>query len=390
MICRALLVLCFHFTISDPSYSQKLTCYDREIIPLDINSLSEEIRYCQFGNIFYYLSSQDLSITNRQIKINKLDLSKKLTTQICIQIPNDFSLDGLPEFSITEKALLIQDFNSLDIYLFKKDRNNAFKFSRKIKTPNNVKFFSMIQLSDDKFLLKDYYNHHPLDNPNAITLAIYNSKNSKFESLIHPSGPCIAFSHLQSSYIATNQKYISLAEACGDKIQIYDTLLKPIKNICLPILADSIILCTDSIPFETDLSKTNPKWLIENLKDYSNERSRIESIVFIDAEHLFISIIPKHYYKNKRLGLIYSIKEDKFSKPEIYGRIVQFEKSIEFPSFPSLKPFCTDQQLTILCSDDYFPDSLWNANEFQINKNKYYEDHDPHFVLLRYKISINN
>ena len=205
--------------------------------------------------------------------------------------------------------------------------------------------------------------------------------------------PCVAFCHLEKSWVDINDKLIAVANPCGYKITLYDfelnvvDLIKPVRKKDWKDIQNNIL------PFETNLYKVNPKTVIDNLLLMQDTISRIEKIFFINRSTLLVSWTGIGCLKNKRKIDVWKIKNRVNSTNSGILTSINYADSdtINLNNVPiSLNDRSNikiENNIVYTINDeDFIPEKDMTVKEFNHLKDLYYEKYDPQFTIGIYKI----
>ncbi len=345
-----------------------------------------------FQDQFVFATSTSWDLSQRILTLNKLELVRYALSKIKILIPTNIKLLQCPTFCITDSFLLLQDEYDLNWFLFIK-KAGQYTYLEQLSPPPRTIFFKAKAISESKFLLTDNYNHHSADSVYNTSLCIYDARLRQFTAEIHPGLPCIGLSHFPQNWISNNSKQIALSEPCGNKIYLYDLALKLTEMICLPVDKHWIDLPENKIPLETRPEKINPKALIEKLNTLLPTFSRIETIHFVNDSILLVNCTIPDSLKSKKTTYIYNTQNRSFEKPEYISFYSKENMAFEKANTPSLN--LTPYQLfsegiyISLEDDNFIPNPNFTISQNETNKNNFYENNDPEFIIriskVRYK-----
>jgi len=380
--------LCFLLLFSVNSFAESgmdtiILTNEISIDPLNRTSISE--------SEFAFISANSWNIEKREMSINKLNISTHVLKSIKVKIPTSIKILQCPTFCLNDSYLLIQDEYELDWFLFK-NVAGEFKFLEKINLPKKTMAFEAKVLNDRLFLLTDLYNHHPLDSTFNSTLCVYDAKVGKIVKTIHPEIPCIGLSHFPHNWISQNKHFIALAEPCGNRIQLYDVQLNFIRTVFLPDSRSWVNLKENKLPLESSPAKINPKSFIEEFSPFLTTFSRIKTIHFANDSLLMISCNHPDSLTIRKENYIYDAAKNKFLSP---SAIIISKNDFSSISNKSTSSFnITPYQLIrngiciSLESDNFIPNSKLTIQENENNKNKFYQDNDPEFIIRISKIKV--
>ncbi|MBL0104387.1 MAG: hypothetical protein IPP51_11925 [Bacteroidetes bacterium] len=383
------LYLCLFICLigKEPSacFAQSLICTKEETFHTAINSLDFQLKFSFFESTITYCTDFDNITGNKTLLFHTMNVTTLLNDSFRIKLPQNIQIETIPEFAATENFILLQDDKTLKIHCFEKRGKTGSMYHGEIKLPEKTSFLNFEPISQNKFLLMDYYNHHPLDSTENISLGIYNAESKIIEKTIHPKSPGIAFSHLQNHYITIGKNRIALAEAAGNKIRVYDFSLKEIITLSLPESVGNFGV--HQFPFETSPDKINPKELIELLKKHSNNIARIESLYYGPDDKLIAGIIPLHEFNSNRLMIAYDETTGLYSLPQKLNFTGQFCDTINIPCWSDYLPSISGNRLLVVSDDSFQTKLCLPKDEYEKRKNSYYETHDAEYIFHLYRIN---
>jgi hypothetical protein len=375
------MALCFLLLFTTQNFAENRmdTIINTHIIsidPLNKASISD--------NQVAFISAKSWNMDKRKLEINKLNLKNLELIKLSIEIPTSLKILQCPAICMTDSFFLIQDEFKLNWFLFK-NVNNQYKLIEQIPLPPHTMAFDARALNEHQFLLTDIYNHHPMDSVKNTTLLIYDARIRKFIAELHPDIPCIGLSHFPQNWISQNETFIALAEPCGSTIRLYDLKLKPIRSIKLPESRNWKNLYGNKLPIETSPAFIDPKSLIEKLSPILSIFSRIETIHFANDSLLLISCSLPDSTRFEKENFVYNINSNVFLQASSVSIARNYENSDRIESAQTFQ--ITPDQLIrngiciSLEEDNFIPDPTLTTIENEINKDKFYEDHDPEFII---------
>lgn len=349
-----------------------------------ISAMNPDVTQNRSGNSLSFTTTSLFNKQTRKLEIIIYDPHLKIKTELKGTIPKNIVIQSSPIFAINKNYLIIQDDDAMNLHLFSISNTN-FIFKNTIKLPEKTKFFCIQFLEKNLFLFSDMYNHHPLEKKFNVSLSIYDASKNKIINTIHPELPCIALSHLDHRWIEFNLENIFLVEPCGNAIHVYDHNLKEEKIIHIETDSKWIDLPKLQLPFETSTDKIHPKFLIEKLKPFIHSFNHIEFISIVNDTLLFLSCTNSDSTsKNESIAFIYNLKEYKLKNHiEFTRNSKQWGNnsiSEELTTIFNSKLLIGNKSISI-SSDSYKPDKNLKYNENQLLKDKYYETHNPEFII---------
>lgn len=380
--------LCFLILVSVNIYAESvkdtiIETKEISIDPLNRSSISD--------NQFAFITSNSWNIKKRELFITNIDLKTFTKIKIKVLVPTSIKILQCPSFCLNDSFMLIQDEYDLEWFLFK-NVSGEFKLIEKIILPSKTKAFDARVLNNHMFLFSDLYNHHPKDSLYNTSLCVFDARSRKIMKVIHPELPCIGLSHFPQNWISQNRELIALADPCGNKIRIYDFQLSQIRTIQLPTTSTWINLPGNKIPIETSPSQMNPKELIEKFGPMLSTFSRIETIHFANDSLLLISCNETDTANYENLNFVYNAKINAFiSSKSIFiseKRKIQNSGRSELTFQLNPHQMIRNGICISLEEDNFIPNPTLTAEENEINKNKFYENNDPEFIIRISKIEI--
>lgn len=378
------MILGFTFMISHASLADNQILKDT-VINTSLSALEPIISYSVTPNEIFYSTPELFDSSNRILQISRMNTQDFKQEKMYCLIPKQIFVAGAPMFCINGSYLLLQDDETLEINLFKCKRD-TFKFISKIIPPERTKYFEMLPLDSELFLLIDLYNHHPSEDKFNASLSIYEPSLNRIMETIHPELPCIAWSHFPKKWVTINDSSIFLSEPCGRIIREYDHSLKPKAIIDLPVMANWKNLPANRFPFETSPDKIHPKLLIDKLKIITSKINRIESINSLGDSLLLISCTGADSIDlSKRIIFLYNPKTKQFWEQPIFcfsSSTINYQSKIRSSIEITLNSVWSGIYKSITIeSDSFIPESGLTKEENEQLKNRYYETHDPEFIF---------
>ncbi len=383
-----IMALCFLISFSFNSFGK---IANDTIILTNENSIDPTFRSCISDNFYSYSTSHSWDINKREIVISKLNLKNHVISKLSIKVPTNIKILQCPTYCLTDSFLLLQDEYDLQWFLFK-NMFGKYKFIDKIILPKNTMALNAKVLNEHMFLLTDIYNHHPLDSVSNVSLCTYDALLRKVTHEIHPVLPCIGLSHFPQNWISQNDKFIAVAEPCGNKIQIYNINLKLTRTISLPLSSSWTNLPGNKIPIETSPALINPKEFIGNFKNTISKFSRIETLQFANDSLLLISCNHPDSAQVTHENFVYNAKQDLFMDPKFIT--IKSSEVSDTNKTSGLTFHITPHQLLrngiciMLLEDNFIPNPKLTTQENENNKNTFYEKNDPEFIIRLSKIEI--
>ena len=380
----SLLILGFTFFSAMRLMAHDLNSDSVATIKTGLLALNPEVIQTRTGGALSFTTTSLWNKEKRELKIIVYDPVSKNKKELKGIIPQNITIQALPTYAINTNYIIIQDDDEMDLYLFRLSNTN-FVFKNKIKSPTRSKFFNINFLEGNTFLFTDIYNHHPAENKYNVSLSIYDAAKNEIVKTIHPELPCIALSHLNHRWIEFNLENVFLVEPCGNAIHVYDHHLKEEKIIHIETDRKWIDLPKLQLPFETSTDKIHPKLLIEKLKPFIHSFNHIEFISIVNDTLLFLSCTNSDSTsKNESIAFIYNLKEYKLKNHiEFTRNSKQWGNnsiSEELTTIFNSKLLIGNKSISI-SSDSYKPDKNLKYNENQLLKDKYYETHNPEFII---------
>jgi hypothetical protein len=381
------MILGFTFMISQASIADNQSLRDT-VINTSLSALEPIISSSVTPHEIFYSTPELFDSASRVLQINKLNTQDFKQEKKYCHIPKQIFIAGAPMFCINGSYLLLQDDETLELNLFK-NKSDTFKFICKIIPPERTKYFEMLPLGKEQFLLIDLYNHHPSEDKFNTSLSVYEPSLNRISITIHPDLPCIAWSHFPKKWVTLNDSSIFLSEPCGTIIHEYDHSLKPKATIELPAMASWKNLPANRFPFETSPDKIHPKLLIDELKTINRRVNRIENITAVDDSLLIISCTGADSLDaSKKIAFLYNPKTKQFwAQPITCFSTTAMNSSSKINS--SIETILNSawsgisRSITI-DNDSFIPQTGLTQEENEQLKNKYYETHDPEFIFKAY------
>jgi hypothetical protein len=356
------------------------------------SSMTNQLKSFLDPPFIYYFTEEEWNDSDRVLKIFSWHTQSEKSDSIILNIPSNIIINHLPDIAINDEYMILTDDEYSDLYRFKKIKN-TYRFVNKLTLPPRSNGKNVSVLKENLFLLECIYNFHPDSETHTVNIGIYDAAKDKIINFIHPPLPCIAFSHLPNKWIAFNNERIALAYPCSYKIVFYDLKLNKTDSIEFNPGNSWRDIPGNKIPVETDPSKINPKILIDHLQKMQDTVTRIERIFFLDNQTLLVSSYGSQPNNTSRRIDVW--KTDKLKSPVFsgYAMGINFagEDSIIINALPPplQSTACIIKNNTIysIQKDDFLPATNMTINEFTQQKDLYYENNDPQFLIQLHKFS---
>jgi hypothetical protein len=151
--------------------------------------------------------------------------------------------------------------------------------------PNRYSY-GKVRAMDDRFILSECYNFHPLDQKQKCIISVYDPESMEIIRTIFPKVDGIAFSHLVNNWIDASNDRVLLVDPVRYQVLLYDKDLKPAGVVNGP--AGSY-----SFPERKDLDrlpKMPGKELVEKVRELDKKYDRIEKAYFINDTLVLVSL----------------------------------------------------------------------------------------------------
>ena len=389
----SILILGFLFSFGKEVRSLGLSSDSICYYKTNLSSIDATIKISAFKNSVAFTTPQLFDSSTNRLEIKISEFTPYSTRSLIGNIPKSLSIYQLPDISLNTHYLILQDFESLGLFVFKIIKN-TFEYQGQIQLPEKCQILNAYPLDEKRFLLTDIYNHHPLDSEYNVSLCVYDATLDSITAEIHPEIPCIALSHLEHQWTSFNSKYIFLAEPCGNRIHRFDHNLKNEKIIEFKEPSNWTNLSENKIPFETSPAKVHPKIVIFKLLDLLPSFNRIETIKTINDSITEIICSTSDTINSKtKQAIFYNSNQDIFTRnfqtysTEFFGNV---QNSAAEQLFNLSNANWSGENKCITLSDDSF---LGNPNlsktENESNKEIYYQTNDPEFVIKIYNLNLS-
>jgi hypothetical protein len=372
----------------------KLNCEQLKCLPTSKISISYIAESFISPPYVYYFTDVDWNDKKRELSVFSVNTNTNKTDSLVLKIPASIIINSLPKIALNENYLILTDDEKFDVYRFHKTKD-TYSYVNKIKLPPYSVGGNVRWLSKNLFLLSSNYNQHPADKLFNTNLGVYDAEKDQIKKFIHPELPCIGFSHLVNSWITNNDNRIALAAPCGYKIFFYDFELNLVDSINYHPKENWEDLPGNTIPFETNPAKSNPKLIIEKLMHLEDSISRIEMIFFVNNSTLLVSSGGNGADENQRridLWKIGFLEKPNYTDPV---KVIDYSQddTIDVKNTPLflLSPLNLDIKNSTLYTfnpEEFIPVKKTTANEFNLLKDQYYEKNDPHYSIQLYKINL--
>lgn len=389
----SILILGFLFIFGKEACSLGLSTDSISFYKTNLSSIDATIKICSFKSTIAFSTPQLFDTSTNRLEIRVTEFHNYTTRSLIDYIPKSIGIHQLPDISLSTHHLILQDFESLGLFVFK-IINNTFEYQGQIQLPEKCQILNAYPLDEKRFLLTDIYNHHPLDSEYNVSLCIYDATLDSITAEIHPVIPCIALSHLEHQWTSFDANFIFLAEPCGNKIHRFDHNLKNEKIIEFKEPSNWTNLSNNKIPFETSPDKVHPKIVIFKLIDLLPSFNRIETIKTINDSitEIICSTSDSNNIQNKQ-AIFYNSKQDVFTNhfqsysTDIFGNS---RNSIAEQLFNLSKSNWIGENKCITLSDDSFlGNPTLSQKENETNKEIYYQTKDPEFEFKIYNLNLS-
>ena len=389
----SILILGFLFIFGKEACSLGLSTDSLCFYKTDLSSNDATIKISSFKNSVAFTTPQLFDSSTNRFEIRVAQFPTYTTQSLISYIPKSLGIHQLPEISFNTHYLILQDFESLGLFVFKIIKN-IFEYQGQIQLPQKCQILNAYPLDEKRFLLTDIYNHHPLDSEYNVSLCIYDATLDSITAEIHPEIPCIALSHLEHQWTNFNSKYIFLAEPCGNRIHRFDHDLKNEKIIEFKEPTKWINLSKNTIPFETSPAEVHPKIVIFKLLDLLPSFDRIETIKTINDSITEISCSTSDTLNIKiKQAIFYNSNQDVFTNnfqmysTEIFGNTKN--SAAEHLFNLSNANWIGENKCITLSDDSFLGNSNLSKTENESNKEIYYQTNDPEFVFEIYNLNLS-
>lgn len=389
---RLITVFCIFICLSSGAQSGNgnLSCAFEKMFRTGKSSLSEDAT-CNISFPFAsYVTDNGWDKAAGVLTVHRVNLTSGKQDSILIPIPAEVKINFQPFICLTKEYMILTDDERSEIYRFLSE-GNSYVFQNKVLLPPNSNGRKVIAITDKMFLVSSFYNYHPADNTNNSNIGIYDAENDTLINFSHPEMPCIGFSHLISSWITATDNLIALASPCGYKIRLYDSHLNPVDSIMYKPGRRWNDLEGNKLPCESDPSKIHPKILIDKLLLLQDSVSRIEKIFFVNNSTLLVSSTAEN--KNRRRIDLWKTSDLKkpFYTNESYALENESADTIRpadrpLPLFNAINIAFRNNKIYTFNEESFFPFQTTTVTEFNDEKNKYYEDHEPEYSIVVYRL----
>ncbi len=355
------------------------------------NSIENRLKSCFLYPNLYYYTSEDWNEEKRMMKFYSFNTTNQHLDSFTVKIPAEIVFMNLPAFSINSNFLIFIDESRFDMYHFTK-KENTYVYEKIIKKNVECAAQDITPLEQNKFLISSFYNWHPDDPWEKSNLFIYDAEKRAITKIAHPQMACLELKVFKTNLVTVSSDRIYLADPCGYKIKCYNFELEQVNEINYNPPGSWTNLPGNKIPGETDVSKIHVKLLIDKLLLMRDTIAMIENIFSINKNMLLVSSSISSNRNIKRIDLWdkQSTKKPIFTNESVN---VSWEGShyIDTNSLPfflkdPISYYIKDNFLYTVDETDFYPPKNSTLQEFNFNKDKYYEKNDPTYTISTFKI----
>jgi|GEM_PF-3225111 len=238
---------------------------------------------------------------NDSIHFLKINLLTHKKEQVNIHMPGiSFKVSSpfISDFAITKNALVIL-FASHSFAYFKNTKAGyAFKFIE----PVQGSFSGIHLLPEDRVLIYNNYNSHPMDNPDKTIFHVYDCKSHKLLYTSRPHFNAVQFCHFSpNQWLDVSSKNVVFSQTTSYALSFFDFKLEKVGSFKSTgngwVYAD-----TNRIKaLESVKPALSAKDFIDRLSPVEDTVSRIEAVYFLNATKLLVRKIPAYAKKQNRL-----------------------------------------------------------------------------------------
>ena len=291
--------------------------------------------------------------------------------------------------AVNNKYCAIRFYRSIAIF----DVNNSSLTFRRIFPI--IQDFSYCKLQDNRLVLGKSYNFHPLDEPEPVSIAVYDIPSDKFVNTIYPSIKNIEFSHFHPyHWIDASEHYILLSQTTEYKIEIFDQNLKLVSQISRSVLGWNQFDTGAMRNITKDIPLNNAKMRIEKISPYQDRVSRVEAAYMLDDSTVLVRYIPPDNKSKKRQRFIdiwkfrqgkwdllaADLEDSNLSSKEIVTKNNMRVMGLNNPSYFS------NQYLIMLTSGTNVYPFGKKYSDLQKEEDDYYVEHDPILKIYIYTL----
>lgn len=231
------------------------------------------------------------------VKINLQNIKREEVKLYLPSISFKTPIPNVRSFDVNDSALVLMFTNHSFAYFTLKKSKFVFSFME----PMAYSYNQFLLLDNGHILISNSYNSHPFDNPDHVSLNLYDCKQKKWIKTLTPNFNSIQFSHFSPyHWVSVANKKIILSQTVNYSATCYDFNLNKINDYAFH---DKSWVYADSIYIKGLASvkpRINAKDLIDRLSPMEDSVSRIEAVYWIGKEKLLVRKIPANNKINKR------------------------------------------------------------------------------------------